>query len=81
MASNPVCKSDLYFTPDRCSYTGGMSKVSKQQVDSVFKENCMGRLNCSFPLDSTMIPNNCTTGYQRKDLVYFMQAACTIDEI
>ncbi|TNV86581.1 hypothetical protein FGO68_gene17344 [Halteria grandinella] len=81
VASNPVCKSDLYFTPERCSYTGGMSKVSKERLESVFKSNCMGKMNCSITLDTTMVPNNCTTGYQRKDLIYFMQAACTVESI
>jgi hypothetical protein len=60
---NPSCKSDMYFTPDHCSYTGSMSKESTQRLVYLFNANCLGKTQCTITLDTTLIPNNCTTGY------------------
>ena len=52
-----------------------------QYLNSVFNSKCYGKVNCTFPLNSTIIPTNCTSGYNSTNLVYFLQATCKSDSV
>lgn len=69
------------FTPKTCSYTEDMPQLAIDAVDDAFQRNCVDKVNCTFPINTTMISGNCTKGYKQKDIVFFMQASCKLDYI
>ena len=64
-----------------CSYSESMRKEGRDQVDSVFKKKCYGKVECDFPLDNIMFNSTCTSAFAPQDVVYFMQVACSSNAI
>lgn len=78
--------SSITFSPKYCSYeSSNFGATNKNYVDKVFNQSCSGKVSCDFPLNSTLVPLNCTTGASPKinttEVVYFLQAICKSDTI
>lgn len=79
------CKSEtnaFRFTPSTCDYNlASMGTTVRQNISRIFNSTCAGQVSCMFPLNTTVIPSNCTQGYNAENLVYYLQATCKSDLI
>jgi hypothetical protein len=51
------------------------------QLEKSFADKCEGQVNCSFPLNYTMIPQTCKDGLALSDVTFIMRVGCKSDEI
>eukprot|EP00347_Sterkiella_histriomuscorum_P015842 403355479 len=80
--------STFVYEPSTCDYTktSDFGDVNQRNLFQVFNQTCYGKINCSMPLNETMIPPNCTRvpgqyNYSQQDLIYLMKATCQSDSI
>eukprot|EP00347_Sterkiella_histriomuscorum_P019608 403340984 len=87
--STSSCKNDgetISYTPTHCDYENSkFGSVNKKNIDTAFNESCSGKVSCDFPLNTTLVPTNCTTGANpvvaSSQVIYFLQAVCKSDKI
>ena len=64
ISSNSTCADDgsnIKYAPSSCDInTKGLGYSSEKAIDNAFNTKCKGLKNCTFPLTSSLIPNNCT---------------------
>ena len=83
VSTHASCHStDFLYTPNEChSQDVSYSYQHLLTLEVSFYQNCFGKTNCSLPLNHTVVPDNCTHGYNESDLVYFVQAVCKSEDV